>query len=145
MTLFQLEKSKLNSCERYPRWWKHLSALPCSHPPASLESSGSQPGGDPASPGVFWQSLETSLVVATGVMWRMLLIALQCKGQPSRTKGHLGPKGSNIVGNCPVRCGVFSIPGFYSLNASSTHPHPLQVITTRNVARHYQMSPGQAK
>ena len=55
-------------------------------PTASLESSGSQPQGDHASLGVFSQSLETSLFVTTGVVWRILLNLLRHETQPSRKR-----------------------------------------------------------
>ena len=93
MTLVQLGNSNLSAYARSPHWWESgpsscgsrafrtlVKAPVCSSvfpPTASLESSGSQPQGDQASPGGFWQSLETSLFVTTGVVWRMLFNLLQ--------------------------------------------------------------------
>lgn len=48
--------------------------------------------------------------------------------------------GQFVVGNGPVHWKMFSsIPGIFSLDTSSTHPH----LTTKNVSRHFKLSPGQ--
>ena len=51
-------------------------------------------------------------------------------------------------GGCPVYCRIYSsIPGLYPLDASSTISSPSQpclpqIVTTKKVSRHCQMSPG---
>lgn len=140
--LFWLEKSQLNSCKYYPCWLSHPPILPCSHPPGEQWFSN---GDSSSSPGIFCQCLGTFLVVTTGVVLRMMLNMLQCIGQP--IKNYLAPNDNNVMGGCFVHCGMFSsTPGFYQLNTSSTfYPLTLQVMRTRNVSRHHQMSPEGAK
>lgn len=88
---------------------------------------------DISSPGIFCQCQETFLVVTTGVVWRILLNASMYR---TANKELPGPKWQ-------MHCGLFSnIPDFYPLNTSSTlYPPILQVIRTRNISRHHQMSP----
>lgn len=160
MTLVQLGNSKLSAYARSPRWWESgprscgsrafptlVKAPVCSSvfpPTASPPAVVLNPRVMMPPQGSFgkvcrhlchnWGCVEDAVQSVTA--WS---IALQ-------REDHLARKGSS-VGGCTRRCGLVSVPGFYSLNASSSHPrpHPLQVTTSRNVTRHHQMSPGQAR
>ena len=128
-----------------PPWWKHLSALPCSHPQPPHQQWFSTPG---------WWCLPRGLLAKSADIfvchnWGCVEDAVQSVTAWSialQREDHLARKGSS-VGGCTRHCGLVSVPGFYSLNASSSHPrpHPLQVTTSRNVTRHHQMSPAQAR
>lgn len=143
MTLAQLGNSKLTTHAPSPCWWESglnswlqgfhpVKAPVCSSvfpPTASLESSGSQPQGDHASQGSF------------GQFWRHLCHSWGCGGgccSICYSMKHSPPERNRLARKAEVlglyrHCGLVSVPGFYSLNTSSSHPrpHPLQVTISR--------------